>query len=381
MRSKRFAVWSLILLLCIPAFSQTYGFKGLISGWITGNTESSIKPTSGIRFIPEFSLDKSLGTKYTLDAEFSLNAYGTGTFHAGDDIRTKGDVKPYRLWVRFSSSQFEARLGLQKINFGSATLLRPLMWFDRIDPRDPLQLTDGVYGLLLRYYFVNNANIWAWGLYGNDDPRGWEILTPDDDALEFGGRLQSPLGNGEVAFTYHHRDIVLPRLLTEQVFPNEPLAIPENRYALDGKWDIGIGVWFEGVLIHQHSRSLQFSWQRMLNLGLDYTFPWGNGVNVIGEHFAYVSADKALGSGQSFQFSALALNYPISLLDSIQGIIYYDWENKDLYNFVNWQRTYDLWSFHVMGFWNPERFQIYQTQTGNNLFAGRGFQIMAVLNF
>jgi len=54
---------------------------------------------------------------------------------------------------------------LQKINFGSATLFRLLMWFDRIDPRDPLKLTDGVYGLLLRYYFHNNTNIWLWGLY------------------------------------------------------------------------------------------------------------------------------------------------------------------------------------------------------------------------
>ena len=60
--------------------------------------------------------------------------------------------------------------GLQKINFGSATMLRPLMWFDQVDPRDPLQLTDGVWGVLGRYYFLNNANIWLWGLYGNKNP-------------------------------------------------------------------------------------------------------------------------------------------------------------------------------------------------------------------
>jgi len=56
------------------------------------------------------------------------------------------------MWIRLSTKQFELRAGLQKINFGSATLLRPLMWFDKIDPRDPLQLTDGVYALLARYY-------------------------------------------------------------------------------------------------------------------------------------------------------------------------------------------------------------------------------------
>ena len=69
--------------------------------------------------------------------------------------------------MRYSSDQFELRLGLQKINFGSASMLRPLMWFDQMDPRDPLHLTDGVWGLLARYYFLNNANIWLWGLYGN----------------------------------------------------------------------------------------------------------------------------------------------------------------------------------------------------------------------
>lgn len=33
--------------------------------------------------------------------------------------------------------------------------------------REPSQLTDGVYGVLVKYYFQNNANLWAWGLIGN----------------------------------------------------------------------------------------------------------------------------------------------------------------------------------------------------------------------
>ena len=35
--------------------------------------------------------------------------------------------------------------------------------------------TNGVNALLGRYYFNNNANIWLWGLYGNEDPRGFDI--------------------------------------------------------------------------------------------------------------------------------------------------------------------------------------------------------------
>ena len=76
-------------------------------------------------------------------------------------------------------------------------LLRPLMWFDRIDPNDPLQLTEGVYGLLLKYTFLNNANIWLWGLYGNDDPKGWEAVPTQRKSAEYGGRLQAPFLSGE----------------------------------------------------------------------------------------------------------------------------------------------------------------------------------------
>ena len=92
---------------------------------------------------------KFICEKYSINSEISLNSFGSGMIHAFDDIDTDGTLKPYRMWLRLSTSQLEIRAGLQKINFGSAALLRPLMWFDRIDPRDPLQLTDGVYGLAL----------------------------------------------------------------------------------------------------------------------------------------------------------------------------------------------------------------------------------------
>jgi hypothetical protein len=33
-----------------------------------------------------------------------------------------------------------------------------------------------------------------------------------------------------------------------------------------------------------------------------------------------------------------------------------------------------------MVFWNPDQYQLYQSQAGNNLFTGKGFQLMAVFN-
>jgi len=386
MRNKMLSKFNKILILCVlsslfqtNAFPQTLEFRGLFSGWMTGNDDESRKMQIALRYIPSLSIEKTISKRYTFDIEFSLNAYGFAQMHSFDNIETDGKIKPYRMWLRFSSSQFEARLGLQKISFGSAMLLRPLMWFDRIDPRDPLKITDGVYGLLLRYYFINNTNIWVWGLYENDEPKGWEINHTEDKSPEYGGRFQAPLFNGEIAFTYHHRRAALNQELYSQNQLGGP-SVPENRFALDGKWDIGIGFWFEGVMIHQNSDNLPFPWRRAINIGLDYTFDLGNGLNVLGEHFVLENSEKAFGPGESITLSALLLNYPLGLMDNIRAIIYYDWKNKGLYRFVNWQRTYDRWSFHLIGFWNPEQFLVYQNQKGDNLFAGKGFQIMFVFN-
>jgi hypothetical protein len=369
----------LIMFLVNSASSQTLELKGLLSGWFTINTDNISRSQFGLYYIPEFSIKKSFSQNYSLDFDLSLNVNGTARLESQDGTQTSGEIKLYRMWGRFSSSQFEARLGLQKINFGSASLLRPLMWFDRLDPRDPLQLTDGVYGLLMRYYFLNNANIWVWGLYGNKDTKGWEFLLTKDRSVEFGGRFQHPVGNGEMAFTYHHR----------QIDPNQNLAdldmafdssVPENRFALDGKWDIEIGFWFEGTLTHQESDRLPHPWQKAITIGFDYTFGLGKGLNLIGEYFVYESSQEVLGSGESMKFSALSMNYPLSILDSLSCIFYYDWKNKNLYSFINWRRTYDQWVINVIGFWNPKRFQIYQNLTENNVFAGKGIQIMVIFN-
>jgi hypothetical protein len=370
----------MLLLVQSLAFPMTFGLKGLVTGWITGNTDSITEPFFGLRYIPEFTLEQSFKKDYSLDFELSLNTFATARFHSINHSETDGKIDLYRMWGRFSSSRFEVRIGLQKINFGSASLLRPLMWFDRIDPRDPLQLTDGVYGLLARYYFLNNANIWIWGLYGNDKLKGWERFPSKSQSAEFGGRAQLPLGSGEWALTYHHR-ILDPSQGPFALAINGESTIPEDRFALDGKWDLGIGIWFEGTLTHQHSDVLPFPWQRALNIGLDYTFGLGNGLNLIGEHFMFTSSPKAFEAGEGITFSALSLGYPLGLLDRLSCIVYYDWDNKNLYSFINWRRTYDQWTINIIGFWNPELFQVYQNQPENTLYAGKGFQIMVVFNY
>jgi hypothetical protein len=360
--------------------SRSFVHMGLISLWGLGSFEKSSKPQLGLRYIPEFSLAFQLSDTAILDTEVSFNAFGTALFKKIDDVQTDGDIDPFRLWLRFSFSQFEARIGLQKINFGSASLLRPLMWFDSLDPRDPLQLTDGVYGLLLRYFFVNNTNIWLWGLYGNDKTKGREAIPTQQDSVEYGGRLQFPLFTGELAVTYHHRRADFEKSSMLPLPPGRHIA-PENRVALDGKWDMGIGIWFEGSLIHQNNELLPMPWQRALNVGLDYTFQIGNGLYILAEHFNFARTQEAFQSGDDSNFSAMLMRYPLSLLDEITGIIYFDWENEEWYRFFSWQRTYDRWRINVIGFWNPENLLIYPIASGNNSFAGKGFQVTIIFNY
>ena len=98
------------------------------------------------------------------EGEFSANLWASGIY-SGDSIELDEQLSPYRMWVKFSGDQFELRAGLQKVNFGSAQMFRPLMWFDRIDPRDPLQLTDGAgahfgsaWSANQRIYFTSRQN-------------------------------------------------------------------------------------------------------------------------------------------------------------------------------------------------------------------------------
>lgn len=182
-----------------------------------------------------------------------------------------------------------------------------------------------------------------------------------------------------MAFSYHYRHADLNKALSGQVPWGDP-SISENRIGLDGKWDIGIGLWFEGVLIHQDIDISQFRYQRLINVGLDYTFDLGNGLSVIGEYFTAENAEKASGPGKGIAFSALSLNYPLGLIDNLTAIMYYDWENDDWYRFMNWERKYDNWRLYFTGFWNPDPFQVYQNPNEVNLFAGKGLQVMIVFD-
>jgi hypothetical protein len=374
-------IFLMLYIQCLQhiGLSQNINFIGQASGWLISNPEDSPISQLGIRYIPDLFFDQQLFGDYRADADLSLNIYGTVSIDNWKRTDSQGKIKLYRAWGRFSADQFEIRTGLQKINFGPAVLLRSLMWFDRIDPRDPLQLTDGVYALLGRYFFLNNTNIWLWGLYGNNDPKGLEIFPTVKNTVEFGGRFQMPVFTGEAALTYHHRQ---GEVKNETMFITQyrHSGFPENRFAFDGKWDAGIGLWIEAVLIHRQLQIETLTYQRLWTLGADYTFRIGNGLNAIFEQFASESADKVFGTGNAIRFSGFSMNYPLGLVDRLSAIIYYQWENGDWYRMLNWNRQYDNWSFYLLAFWNPQTIRLYQTTAENNPFAGKGIQLLVVFN-
>jgi hypothetical protein len=360
-----------------PAAGQSAGFGGQAIGFTTVNPATPFQMQAGLRYIPELSLSVPLGD-YSLEGEFSANLWGSGTWQPGDSLYLDSELSPYRLWMRFSGDQLEIRAGLQKINFGSAVLFRPLMWFDRIDPRDPLQLTDGVYGLLGRYYFLNNMNIWLWGIYGNGQTKGWEIFPSKKNTIEYGGRYQVPLFTGEVAATYHHRTVDPSGVIPDSLGNGDPF--PENRVALDAKFDLGVGFWVEGALIHQQAGFTDLKYRSLLNAGLDYTFNLGNGLGVMTEFFGFLQGQNPLGSEQHMTFGLLSVTYPLNIIHDLGAMVFYNFSDNSLYRFVNWSITFDRWSFYIMGFWNPDSYQLYNLDFGSSLYGGTGFQLMVVFN-
>jgi hypothetical protein len=373
-------IWSIWLFLAIPGtlFAQdSLMFKGQLSAWALYNGGLDLPIYMGGRYIPQLNYEIQLQNDKLIDFEASVNMNGNFGFHPFDTLDAYGTFKPYRLWGRYSAQQFELRVGLQKINFGSASLLRPLMWFDQVDPRDPLNLTDGVWGVLGRYYFLNNANIWLWALYGNDDPKGWEMAGTHESIPEFGGRFQSPIPSGEAGISYHHR--VSDTRDLEGFLPSFA-KVQENRIGLDVRVDLVVGAWLEGSWVNNNENLGSFTNQELFNIGVDYTFGIGRGLYMIFEQLLLAYDEQAFAFENPTNFSLLSLSYPLGLFSNIQGIVYYDWDNNSLYNFINLQRDFKHFSMYLMAYWNPEEYRIPNQEMEQNLYAGRGIQLMFVLN-
>jgi len=363
-------------------------------GWATVDTEirgeaalstivSDPKPRSlhvALRYVPELMARTNLGGTRELTALAAFDATWQSRIVSLDNATSDDKIEVYRLWLRYGANNFELRVGRQKLSFGSATLLRPLMWFDSIDPRDPLQITDGVNAALARFYLLNNANLWLWGLYDNEEPVGWEIVPTARETAEYGGRLQWPAGNGEIAFSYHHRRADYASLAPAAVPAPVDSRTSEDRFGLDGKWDMILGLWFEAVLSHQHDPLAGLPYRRFGSVGADYTFGVGQGLTFLVEHLFLGSSEEPLGRSSTSNYSAASLQWPWGVVDDFNLILYKDWDENELYSFLEWRRTYDRWSLHLMAFANPEEAGSSPIMPGSELLAGRGLRALVVFN-
>ncbi|MBU1100765.1 MAG: hypothetical protein KKA84_10215 [Bacteroidetes bacterium] len=340
-------------------------FRGQLSATGLGFYSSdSWNKLLGLRYIPQITHTEILNDEMFIDTELHLNM-----FFSHDFTNPEYNIKLYRLKLRFATTQSELRIGLQKINFGPAYILRPLRWFDKLDPRDALGLTDGVYALRYKYNFLNNAQIWLWGLYRNSGTKGYDILPTSLKKPELGGRFQLPFLDGESAVTIHSR------IVDASIFEYR-----ETKVALDGRWDIEVGLWFESVLQKNDHEMLPYKWNSMTTLGTDYTFEIGNGLHVIGEHMFFAASEKPFGTEVHYHMTAIMANYPLGLFDGLMGMVFFSWEDHELYKFVQWQRTYDNFILSLSMFHYPEGNLPSFGNSGSVPNQGYGFQFTIIYN-
>jgi hypothetical protein len=174
------------------------------------------------------------------------------------------------------------------------------------------------------------------------------VVPSDGGVPEFGGRVQVPVGRGEIAFTFHRRKTDLSGIggssvISEIGVGSELGPESENRYGLDMRFDYEIGFWLEAVWINRRwttntilnqsvanpfFESLLPVNQRMVTVGADYTFGLENGLGVAVEH---MWADGA-------NISALNVNYPVNMENSLSWMCYSVWGGGGVYNLVRWKR-------------------------------------------
>ncbi len=323
-----------------------------------------------VDYLRDFSGDRRLSAE--VSGRFNLNM-GFRPFETYDVQDPTGSARIYRAWVRFSTQRNEIRAGLQQLNFGSASLLRPLQWFDGIDPTDPLRMTNGVWGVLDRIYFKNNSTLWLWGLYGNKDPRIWESYPLQYNLPEFGLRFQQPVPNGEMALSTNIRKV---ELNLGTAFERQFM---ETKIGLDGKWDVGPGIWFEDSYTFTSKYSPLSAGWNLLTVGADLTPEGLDGLSFTAEHM--LSSIYSNNGSITMNFSAVMATWPITIFSRLSGIVLYNWETDYLFRYLTYSLDFDKSSFYLIGFWNP-KFASLQTplSSSSGSFSGYGLQLMYVVH-
>ena len=332
----------LVIYLCTSAvtLAQSFSLKGQLWGSVIHGDDppvgrSSFETTLG--YIPMLSLSRDLSINRFVDLEWG---YRMGKVYAGD-YAISSIEEPYRLWLRYSSDQIEARLGLQKIAFGPAMVLRSLAWFDTIDPKDPTGQTEAVEAFRLRLFPTSSLALWLWS------------INNDQDTLSYGGRAELSTSIGEWGLTYYQDPTELGQSVGQ--FPIF-ISGPHQRAAMDYRYDGYFGFWFEGVGIFADSKQdVDLNRFTLLTLGADYTIPVGSGMLIMAETMKINGSSTAEDISSDQTYTALMASLPINMLHQLMFIAQIDWDNNHMYNYLRWGVTYDRFSLNFILSISPRR--------------------------
>ncbi|MCB5261332.1 MAG: hypothetical protein LHW64_08945 [Candidatus Cloacimonetes bacterium] len=264
-----------------------------------------------------------------LDAEAVHSAQLSSVWQQDDsDQDLQNDL--YRYWLRASTARTELRVGLQRINFGSARLIRPLQWFDKLDPLDLLEQTEGAKAGLAKIYFPNNSTLWLWAILSDGKPKGNEWISTTKDKFDYGLRYEFPLLSTETGLSLNHRPIFSP---------DSAKKTTESRLALDIRYDTFAGLWLESSA--NYAPELETKWSLQSVLGADYTFGLGNGLYVLAESGIKHSSDEISSLHSTELSSSAMMNYPLGLLDTIHYLAFANWDTHLQTHSLVLRRSYD----------------------------------------
>ncbi len=318
-------------------------------------------PTT-MRYIPQLRLDHQVNSSTRLGFDAAVDIYN---YSLGDSlVEMDGDL--YRFTLRYDTPKTQVRVGLQKINFGPARMLRVLQWFDQLDPRDPLALSPGVWAGMGRYYFENGANIRLWTMVDAPDPQRDYWGDMDKWPWDMGARLEFPISAGTLGLTAHSMDVL------------QHSQVTENRLALDARFDAVVGLWSEAMFSRTEEPFHQ--WDKIsVMAGVDYTFGLGNGLYTALE----IASNRMgnIGDDMPWQVRTLALmgTYTLGLSDGLTAYLYaIDMQILDsqYMPMIGWQHTNGNWLFYVALYDMPE----IAYAAGMSLPSGTGIQLNIAFN-
>lgn len=363
----------MLLFLSVQA-QQKFESAGQFSAWSLAAPGNEKQLLAGFRFLPGLRLTHQADA-LKLNAEASAYLFAHEALIPLDDHPSAG-LQPYRFWIRLADSTRSLRLGLQQINFGSASLLRPLMWFDRLNPLDPLGITEGQWSALGQWYFGTQNNLWIWVNLPDGKARVWDLLPPKKYFPEAGGRFQWAVPKGEMG--------VAVNLGSSEPYSGALMdsgkGLLSYKFGLDGKWDLGPGLWYEFSLSGVNRHAGAVTHLAMITVGADYTFGLGNGLNVVAEQMFVAAGSRFQSMPEKTAFAATSLSYPLDFFNRFRLLAYYDWKNGKPYSFLQYEHTLTKGMLQLMAWANPES-ALLPGRDDLQIFGGTGVQCMYVIHF